>query len=99
MTTTFLLRTEEEAMRYLQSRDKRLGAVIEQIGPIERRGNADLFASTVRHIISQQISKKAQQTVWMWFPGRGRGYFPSPGCDNPYKPLPYPDFPLYSTGR
>lgn len=64
MTTTFLLRTEEEAMRYLQSRDKRLGAVIEQIGPIERRGNADLFASTVRHIISQQISKKAQQTVW-----------------------------------
>ncbi len=64
MTTTFLLRTEEEAMRYLQSRDKRLGAVIEQISPIERRGNADLFASTVRHIISQQISKKAQQTVW-----------------------------------
>ena len=64
MTTTFLLRTEEEAMRYFQSRDKRLGAVIEQIGPIERRGNADLFASTVRHIISQQISKKAQQTVW-----------------------------------
>lgn len=64
MTTTFLLRTEEEAMRYLQSRDKRLGAVIEQIGPIERRGNADLFASTVRHIISQQISIKAQQTVW-----------------------------------
>lgn len=46
------------------SRDARLGAVIEQIGHIDRAIDEDLFSSVVHHIIGQQISTKAQQTIW-----------------------------------
>lgn len=59
-----IIRTDAQAMDYLNQKDKRLGAVIDRIGPIERTGNSDLFAAVVRHIIGQQISTKAQQTVW-----------------------------------
>ena len=49
---------------YLRGRDKRLGAVIDRIGPIEREVDTDLFSSVVHHIIGQQISTKAQATIW-----------------------------------
>lgn len=49
---------------YLCAKDPRLAAVIEQVGHIEREVDADLFASVVHHIIGQQISTKAQATVW-----------------------------------
>ena len=49
---------------YLCGKDKRLGAVIDRIGPIEREADTDLFSSVVHHIIGQQISTKAQATVW-----------------------------------
>ncbi len=48
---------------YLKSRDKKLGAAIERIGFIERRVIPDPFAALVMSIISQQISKKAAETV------------------------------------
>lgn len=48
----------------LKARDKRLGTVIEQIGHIERPVDTDLFSAVVHHIIGQQISTKAQQTIW-----------------------------------
>ena len=49
---------------YLSRKDKRLAAAIAQIGPIEREVDADLFAAVVHHIIGQQISMKAQATIW-----------------------------------
>ena len=49
---------------YLSCKDKRLAAAIAQIGPIEREVDTDLFAAVVHHIIGQQISMKAQATIW-----------------------------------
>jgi DNA-3-methyladenine glycosylase II len=49
---------------YLKSKDKKLGAAIEAIGPIRRETQSDLFASLVRSMIGQQISTKAQATIW-----------------------------------
>lgn len=51
-------------VEYLKSRDKILAEVIEQVGHIERKTDPDLFSSVVHHIIGQQISTKAQETVW-----------------------------------
>lgn len=49
---------------YLKSKDPRLAEVIEKVGHIDRPVDADLFSSVVHHIIGQQISTKAQQTIW-----------------------------------
>lgn len=49
---------------YLSHKDKRLAAAIAQSGPIEREVDTDLFAAVVHHIIGQQISMKAQATIW-----------------------------------
>lgn len=54
----------ENEITYLQSKDKKLSEVIEQIGMIEREVDTDLFSSVVHHIIGQQISAKAQATIW-----------------------------------
>lgn len=54
----------EKELAYLKKKDKRLAAAIEQIGMIERVTDDDLFASVVHHIVGQQISAKAQATVW-----------------------------------
>lgn len=54
----------EKEITYLQSKDKKLSEVIEQIGMIEREVDTDLFSSVVHHIIGQQISTKAQATIW-----------------------------------
>ena len=49
---------------YLKSKDARLAEVIDKIGHINRAVDSDLFSSVVHHIIGQQISTKAQQTIW-----------------------------------
>lgn len=54
----------ETETNYLKSKDKRLGKVIDRIGHIDRAVDNDLFASVVHHIIGQQISTKAQATIW-----------------------------------
>lgn len=48
----------------LKRKDKKLGAVIDAIGHIDRAVDPDLFSSVVHHILGQQISTKAQQTLW-----------------------------------
>lgn len=48
----------------MKSKDRRLAEVIDQIGHINRPVDTDLFSSVLHHIIGQQISTKAQQTVW-----------------------------------
>ena len=54
----------EKELSYLRQKDKRLCKVIDRIGPIERTVDTDLFSSVVHHIIGQQISTKAQATIW-----------------------------------
>ena len=51
-------------INYLRQKDKRLREVIDRIGHVERAVDADLFSSVVHHIIGQQISTKAQATIW-----------------------------------
>lgn len=52
------------ATGYLTKKDKRLGRIIARIGPVEREVDPDLFSAVVHHIIGQQISTRAQLTVW-----------------------------------
>lgn len=54
----------QKETEFLKSKDVRLARVIEQIGHIERPVNIDLFAAVVKSIIGQQISTKAQATIW-----------------------------------
>ena len=54
----------EQALSYLRKKDKRLCEVIDRIGHIDRTVDPDLFSSVVHHIIGQQISTKAQATIW-----------------------------------
>ena len=54
----------DKEITYLAAKDKKLGAAMEQIGRIEREVTPDLFAMLVRSIVGQQISTKAQQTIW-----------------------------------
>ena len=54
----------ETEISYLRRKDKRLCEVIDRIGFVERTVDPDLFSSVVHHIIGQQISMKAQATIW-----------------------------------
>lgn len=54
----------EKEISYLKSKDKKLSEVIDKIGHIYRQVDSDLFSSVVHHIIGQQISTKAQKTIW-----------------------------------
>lgn len=54
----------EHETKYLKSKDKRLALVIDKIGHIYRTVDDDLYSSVIHHIIGQQISTKAQQTIW-----------------------------------
>jgi len=49
---------------HLKKRDKALGAAIDAIGPIRREIRPDVFSALVRSIVGQQISSKAQRTIW-----------------------------------
>ena len=57
----------EKEINYLKSKDKKLGEMIDKIGHIERTVDSDLFSSVVHHIVGQQISSKAQATIWNRF--------------------------------
>lgn len=54
----------EKEILYLKSKDKKLAAVIDRLGFIRRETDSDLFASVVHKIVGQQISMKAQETLW-----------------------------------
>ena len=54
----------ETEVSFLRKKDKRLCEVIDSVGHIDRPVDADLFSSVVHHIIGQQISTKAQATIW-----------------------------------
>lgn len=54
----------ETELAYLRGKDQRLAEVIDRVGHVEREVDPDLFASVVHHIVGQQISTKAQATIW-----------------------------------
>ena len=54
----------ETETAYLSGRDAKMAEVIRQVGRVEREVDADLFSAVVHHIIGQQISTKAQATIW-----------------------------------
>lgn len=54
----------ETEIQYLKAKDKKLGEAMERIGPIERAIQPDLYKALVNSIVGQQISSKAQATIW-----------------------------------
>ena len=54
----------EKETEYLKKRDPVLGAAIDKIGHIHRKIIPDTFIALVNSIVGQQISTKAQTTVW-----------------------------------
>lgn len=54
----------EKEIDYLKNKDTKLAEVINKIGHIDRETDTVLFSSVVHHIIGQQISTKAQATIW-----------------------------------
>ena len=54
----------KKEIEFLKDRDKLLGEAIDRIGHIYREADSDLFSSVVHHIIGQQISTRAQETIW-----------------------------------
>ena len=54
----------EAELACLRAKDKRLCEVIDKIGHVDRVVDTDLFSAVVHHIIGQQISTKAQATIW-----------------------------------
>lgn len=61
----------DKEISYLKGKDRILGEIIDQVGHVERKVDPDLFSAVVHHIVGQQISTKAQETVW----GRVRNKF------------------------
>lgn len=51
-------------VEHLKARDKKLGEAMERIGHIERAIQPDLYSALVKSIVGQQISTKAQATIW-----------------------------------
>lgn len=51
-------------IEYLKNQDKILGQAIERIGMIEREITPNPFEALISSVVSQQISKKAAETVW-----------------------------------
>ena len=54
----------EKETEYLKSKDKKLAEVIDRIGHINRSVDSDLFSAVIHHIVGQQISAKAQNSIW-----------------------------------
>ncbi|MEL7607226.1 MAG: DNA-3-methyladenine glycosylase 2 family protein [Sedimentibacter saalensis] len=55
---------DNKEIEFLKSHDKLLGEAIDHIGHIYRAVDNDMFSSIVHHIIGQQISIRAQVTIW-----------------------------------
>ncbi len=57
----------EKETAYLKARDPALGKAIDEIGHIQREVIPDIFMALINAIIGQQISTKAQRTIWLRF--------------------------------
>lgn len=64
MPGTIAYTPDSPAVRHLSEVDPVLAALIEHVGPVERRLEADAYASLASAIVSQQLSDKAATTIW-----------------------------------
>ncbi|MGI6176373.1 MAG: DNA-3-methyladenine glycosylase family protein [Christensenellales bacterium] len=64
--TQYFEYTENE-ITYLKSKDTALGKAMDEIGHVYREVIPNMFMALVNAIIGQQISTKAQETVWARF--------------------------------
>jgi len=55
---------DQEVLKYLKEKDKILGRAMDEIGPVRREVDPDLYSALVLQIISQQISTKGSLTIW-----------------------------------
>ena len=53
----------EKEIEYLKRKDKKLGALIDELGHLERTIASDVFAALVESVIGQQISDKAAASI------------------------------------
>ena len=54
----------DEAVHYLRTKDAKLAAAIDAVGPVKREVIPELFPAVVHSIVGQQISSVAHATVW-----------------------------------
>lgn len=54
----------EEGIHYLCQKDKKMARLIERVGILKPSLRPDIFSEVIRHIMGQQISMRAQETVW-----------------------------------
>jgi len=76
-----------EATEWLKAKDPVLGAVIDEIGHIDRSVIPDLFTALVNSIVGQQISSKAMITVWGRMQERHGPITPERICGTPTEDL------------
>jgi len=57
----------ETEITFLKSKDAALSKAIDEIGHVQRELIPDIFMALINSIIGQQISTKAQKTVWARF--------------------------------
>lgn len=57
----------DKELNYLKKKDKRLAALIDKAGYIQRELYPDIFVSLVNSIAGQQISRAAKAAVWQRF--------------------------------
>lgn len=55
---------ESPEVLHLRDADPILGALIERIGPLEQRLEADAYVSLAGSIVAQQLSDRAASTIW-----------------------------------
>jgi DNA-3-methyladenine glycosylase II len=86
----------KEATQVLSKSDKKLGKLIERVGPFrrERRGKLDPFQNLIQSIIYQQLSGKAASTIH----GRVLALFPGDPGLTPDRLLKLPDTRLREAG-
>ena len=64
MTSTNYFEYGETEKQWLRSRDSLLADAMDKIGHIHREIQPDLFKALINSIVGQQISTKAQVTIW-----------------------------------
>ena len=63
MTTKRYFNYGEKELEYLRMKDKKLGALFDELGYLKREVSPDIFGSLVESVISQQISDKAAVSI------------------------------------
>ncbi|EHQ89794.1 DNA-3-methyladenine glycosylase family protein [Desulfosporosinus youngiae] len=64
MLDTHYFQYGEKEIEHLKAKDPILGAAIDEVGHIDRVVIPDMFMALVNSIVGQQISTKAQATIW-----------------------------------